>query len=106
MTPDTPKDASLDWLCIPIAKKDESDDWCDYVFSAALHVSDPEHPSRSKIERQERGVLRIVKATGEITVIEHMPGDDGERRAQRAARIITKHWKQGEYPEHTIYAAG
>lgn len=106
MASDTSNDASLDLLCIPIAKKDKSDDLCDYAFSAALHVSDPDHPSRSKVERQERGVLRIMKATGEITVVEQMPGDDGERRAQRAARIIARQWKQGEYPKHTIYAAG
>jgi hypothetical protein len=106
MSPDTSKDAGLDWLCIPISKKDENKRHCDYLFTATLHASDPEHPGKSKIVGQERGILRIVKATGDISIIEQMPGDDGERRAQRAARIVYRHWQKGEYPQNTIYAAG
>jgi len=103
---DMSQDVSLDWLCLPIAKKEETDEWCDFMFYAALCVPDPEHPGRGKVARQERGVVRIIKSTGEITVVEQMPGDDGERRAGRAARIISRHWKKGEYPQQTIYAAG
>ena len=106
MTPDTSNDAGLDWLCIPITKKDENERHCDYLFTATWHAPDPEHSGRSKSVGHERGVLRIVKATGEISIVEQMPGDDGERRAQRAARIVYRHWQKGEYPQNTIYAAG
>ena len=96
MSTDRPPDSSLDWLCIPIAKANESDQFCDYTFSAAWHADDPDNPGRCKVVGQEQGVLRVMKATGDVSVIEQMPGDDGERRAQRAARIVYQHWQQGE----------
>jgi hypothetical protein len=99
-------DTTLDWLCIPIGKQAEAESHCDYVFSSALFEPDLDNPGRHKVEKHHHGILRIHKSTGDIEVIQPMPGDDGERRAQRAARIIYRHWQKGEYPEHTIYAAG
>lgn len=99
-------DMTLDWQCIPITKENEQEGHCDYAFTAALYVRDPERRGRHKIQRHERGVLRIAKATGDIELIQPMPGDDNGRRAQSAARVVHRHWERGEYPQHTLFACG
>lgn len=93
-------------MCIGIEKIAETDDAAQYAFISDVWEPDPRFRSRTMVVGQNRGVLRVAKATGEVTLIEPMPEDDGEKRFTRAAAKIRKHWEAGEFPDRTMFACG
>ena len=101
-----PQDRSIDWQCIGIEKKSETDDDVTYRFVADIWEPNPEIHGRSRIAGQAAGLMRIVRTSGEVLLDQPMPGDSNERRFNSAARKIKQHWANGEYPEKTIFACG
>ena len=97
---------SVDWMCIGIEKLAEAADSAQYAFLADVREPDPEYRSRTKVVGQNRGILRILKTTGEVTLVEPMPEDDADARFARAAAKIRKHWESGELPDKTMFASG
>ncbi len=97
---------SVDWMCIIIEKIDECDTDAHYAFISNVSEPNPRNRTGSIVVGQNRGILSIAKATGEVTLFKAMPEDTGNIRFQRAARKIRRHWEAGEYPDKTIYACG
>ena len=97
---------TVDWMCIGIEKIAETDEDALYAFVSDVYEPDPRYRSRSMVVGQNRGVLRVMKATGEVSLVEAMPEDDDGKRFQSAAARIRKHWKAGEYPVRTMFACG
>jgi len=50
------------------------------------------------------GKVMIDKRTGEIQVLEPIPGDRTTFYSSRAARRLEQHFKKGEFPDETMYA--
>jgi hypothetical protein len=97
---------TVDWMCIGIEKLSDTDTHVDYAFVSDVRERDPRYRSRSVIVGQNRGRLRIMKATGDVTLLEPMPGDEESKRFQRAAARIKKHWDAHEFPDKTMFACG
>jgi hypothetical protein len=97
---------SVDWMCIGIEKIADTDADAQYAFVSDVYEPDPRFRGRMMIVGQNRGVLRVTKATGEVTLVEAMPEDDGEKRFTRAAAKIRKHWEAREFPDKTMFACG
>ena len=52
------------------------------------------------------GTLRIEKSSGEVSLVEAAPGDEGGRAYQRAARKLKTHWTASkDLPERTSWAS-
>lgn len=101
-----PQGQSVDWQCIRIEKQVETDDDVAYRFVADIWEPNPEIQGRSRIAGQAEGLMRIIKATGEVLLDQPMPGDTNEKRFNSAARKIKQHWTNGEFPEKTMFACG
>lgn len=57
-------------------------------------------------EASQAGVLRIDKATGEVSLVQPMEGSaSAEAHFHRAAHKIKQHWKQGTLPETAVWAS-
>ncbi len=97
---------TVDWMCIGIEKVADEEGHADYTFVSNVYEPDPRFQSRSMVVGQNAGRLRVAKATGEITLIEAMPEDQDDKRFQRAARVIRRHWESQEFPERTMFACG
>jgi len=93
-------------MCIGIEKIAETDADAEYAFLSDVYEPDPRFRSRMIVVGQNRGVLRVIKATGEVTLVEAMPEDEGEKRFARAAAKIRKHWEAREFPDKTTFACG
>ncbi len=50
--------------------------------------------------------MRIIKASGEVLLVQPMPGDANHSRFNSAARKVKQHWTNREYPEKTMFACG
>jgi hypothetical protein len=77
-------------IYILIRKTDESDEFATYEFG----------PSEDRC-----GALRVTKASGETVVLAEVPGDEKSTYSLRACRKIYLHWKAGEFPDRTCWAA-
>ena len=77
---------------IGITKIQEDDTSVVYAFTR----SEPPSP---------QGRLRIDKATGQVTLIEQLPGDTDGRAYSRAAHKIKTAWRVGTYPDKTCWAS-
>ena len=97
---------NVDWMCIGIEKIAETDADAEYAFVSNVYEPDPRFRHGSKVVGQNRGVLRVTKATGEITLVEAMPEDTDDKRFKRAARKIRQHWEAREFPDRTMFACG
>lgn len=97
---------SVDIMCIDIAKIADSEDAAEYEFIATVHEPDTANPPRRRVVGRNRGVLSILKATGEVSLISPMPEDNGNLRFHRAAGKIVQHWVAGKLPEKTMFASG
>jgi hypothetical protein len=75
---------------ISIRKINDSETDADYTFSLVDRTS---------------GSLRINKATGDVKLLEPLPGDNEERLFARAAHKVRQHWSKGEFPESTSWAS-
>ncbi len=53
----------------------------------------------------EAGTLAIKKSSGEVTVVEPLPGDEKGHVFSRAAAKIRKEWKAGRLPDATEWAS-
>jgi hypothetical protein len=84
----------------------ETDSTCGYRYSCNVYGPNPSRPKKCMVIRQASGLLRIDNATGEIQMLEPMPGDHQNGVALRAAGKVHRHWTRGEYPEVTLYACG
>ncbi|WP_145431111.1 hypothetical protein [Lacipirellula limnantheis] len=73
---------------------------------ADIWEPNPEIKGRSRIAGQAEGLMRLIKATGEVLLDQPMPDDTNERRFNSAARKIKQHWANREYPEKTMFACG
>ena len=52
------------------------------------------------------GVLRIDKATGEVSLVQAMVGSStADAHFHRAAHKIRQHWKQGSLPATAVWAS-
>lgn len=54
---------------------------------------------------EQAGLLRIDKDSGEIEVLREVPGDESKKYSIRAARKMTLHFRDNEYPEVTCFAS-
>jgi len=93
-------------MCILIEKLNETVDTVQYAFAATVQEPDANCRNRMRTAGQNRGVLQIAKATGEVTLVQAMPEDEGNLRFACAAARIRKHWKAKEYPDKTLFACG
>ncbi len=100
------RNRTVDWMCIAIQKIAETDEDAQYAFVSDVYAPDPKCRSRFMVVGQNRGVLRVSKTTGAVSLVEAMPEDDDAKRFQSAAARIRKHWKAGEYPDRTMFACG
>ncbi len=57
-------------------------------------------PSEEKI-----GCLELSKKDGKIQEVRQVPVDNSSAFFTRAATKVYRHWKQGEFPEKTIWAS-
>ncbi len=101
-----PRDRTMDWQCINIEKIAETVDHVTYRFLANIWEPNPEIQGCSRIAGQSEGMMRIIKASGEVLLDQAMPGDTNEIRFNSAARKVKQHWGKGEYPEKTMFACG
>lgn len=93
-------------MSIGLEKLTETSESAEYAFVSDVYEPNPAHKGRSLCVGQNRGVLRIIKASGEIIRVHAMPEDDADKRYKRAAAKIRQHWEAGEYPERTMFACG
>jgi hypothetical protein len=52
-----------------------------------------------------KGRIRLDKMTGDISLLEAIPGDTENRLFSRASHKLKKHWSLGEIPEKTSWAS-
>jgi hypothetical protein len=77
---------------IPIVKLTENDVSVEYAFG-------PD-------ERDGMGKLRIDKKTGDVEILATPKQEKNpEFYGPRAARKVTQHWRDGEFPDRTCWAA-
>ena len=96
----------VDWMCIDLIKDKETEEHVDYFFSSTVTDKDPRFKSRSMIVGHNVGLVRIIKATGNTQLLYPMAEDDQKKRYARAVSVIRKHWKEGQFPERTMFACG
>lgn len=75
---------------IAIKKKSESMDHVIYEYSDS---------------NSSPGMLKLDKASGEVSEVAPAAGDESGRRFQRAAMKVMQHWKAGDLPEETCWAS-
>lgn len=97
---------AVDWMCIGIEKVTETACYAEYEFVCNVYESDPEREGRSRMVGNNRGILKVLKQTGEILLVRAMPEDDGNERFKRAASKIRKQWELQQYPDKTLFACG
>jgi len=51
------------------------------------------------------GILSINKNSGEISLLEPLPNENGDNHFARAAYKIKTHWKDGNLPDRTCWAS-
>jgi hypothetical protein len=56
-------------------------------------------------DNKRTGILAIAKTTGEVVVLEPLPGDDSEILSSRAGAKLTKEWREGRFPEEAEWAS-
>jgi len=93
-------------MCIGIEKVGETSEAAEYTFVSDVYEPDPARKGRSMVVGQNRGILRILKATGEVSLLQPMPEDEGDKRYLRASAKLRQHWTVGEYPDRTMFACG
>jgi hypothetical protein len=93
-------------MLIDITKDSETPEHADYFFSSSVTDKDPRFKSRSMIVGVNIGLLRIAKASGKIEMLQAMPEDEGNKRFDRAASVLRRHWQKAEFPERTMFACG
>ncbi len=75
---------------VSITKTTSNDDFVEYSFG----------PNEGF-----RGLLRIHRATGEIEVLDEVPGDEKKLYSLRACRKVAQHFKKHEFPDVTCFAS-
>lgn len=93
-------------MCVGIEKIAEMDEVVQYVFVSDVREPNPKLRRRIMVIGQNQGVMQVTKATGEVTLIEVMPEDEGNVRFTRAAMKVRRHWEKGEFPNKTMFASG
>jgi hypothetical protein len=101
-----PAGRNLDGQYIRIEKNGESKEYADFVFCTDVRDKDPRYRSRSMRVGENRGLLRLYKDNGAIEILYPMHEDDDELILSRAALVLLKHWKSGEYPDETSFQCG
>lgn len=79
-------------IFIKIAKVEDNDERAEYIFG---HAEMPD----------VQGRLKIAKATGEVILLEELPGDVENRAYLRAARKVGLAWREGKYPDKLCWAS-
>ena len=77
------------------------------VYLDIVRVEQDAHGVRYRFSTTDdrAGVLEIIKSSGEIRLIEELPGDESHRLYSRAARKIQLAWRSGTLPEKTCWAS-
>ena len=93
------KKIQLDLLCINLDRVFEDNAICKYRYSTNATFSDLSVKSVS-------GELEIEKISGDVKNLSEMNGDSENQVFFRAKHRIRQHWRNNEFPESTVYAAG
>jgi hypothetical protein len=56
-------------------------------------------------ENVKSGIIKIIKKSGEVYLIEPAEGDVSGGYAERAGTALIRCWQKGEYPSETYYIA-
>ncbi len=97
---------TLDIMCIPIKKVSEDNEIVEYQFAVDIYEPDPKRNGRFTIVGEAQGVFCLDKKSGEINLLDKMPGDKNNKRFLRASKCIQRHWEKGDYPDSTMFACG
>lgn len=96
----------LDTQCVGIVKVSEDDESADYIFYCDVWVRSEALRGRLKLYQTNFGRVKIIKVNGDVKVIDPMLDDIRGRRASATAFKLRQHWKQGNFPQATIWASG
>jgi hypothetical protein len=77
-------------IYIRIRKTFENESFADYVFGKDMDQS---------------GKLRVMKKTGEVTLLKDIEENGADFVFLRASRKIQLHWRNAEFPEKTCWAS-
>lgn len=89
-------------LQIAIEKSKETDTDAEYVFLVREGRGGLAVPNATG----RPGRVRILKATGEVTLIDACPDEIGGMALfGRVVAVLKRHWRAGEYPSATWWAA-
>ena len=91
---------------IQIERLSKSKQYVDYEVTSTLWDNDPRFRSRHIKVGSVTGVLRINKTNGEIIVVYPIAHDKSDKILLRAKHILTKAYKNGEFPKKTCFASG
>lgn len=76
-----------------------------YIRISKVAESDAVASYRFEGDARRSGSFDINKQTGEVSLVEQMPGDEKGHVFSRAAAKIMKEWKQGRLPENAEWAS-
>jgi hypothetical protein len=93
-------------MSILIVKAAETPESVDYTFESDVYDRDPRFRDRMRIIGQSNGILRLLKNTGEITLLKPMDLDIENKCFERAAEKVRRHWEANELPDRTQWASG
>ena len=93
-------------MCISITKTDDREQAAFYDFSASVWRPTPNAKERQKKVGTAVGALKIDKQTGDVTLLTPMPGDVDGRRFAASRHVLTKHFRNGDFPDTTMFASG
>ena len=77
-------------IYIAIRRVIDGPEYADYMFGLSEGIG---------------GRLRLNKASGDVSLMEHAPGDSENAFYSRVASKIRKHWAAGELPDKTCWAS-
>jgi len=77
-------------IYIRIEKSNENEEFAEYGFGRENDIS---------------GRLRVCKNSGEIDLLVSAIDSNPDFVYRRAARKVYLHWKAGDFPDHTCWAA-
>jgi hypothetical protein len=88
-------------LEVAIQKLRETDVEAEYAFMVKQGRGGLALPA----PRGQPGRVSVMKQSGEVKLLAPCPDDDGDLIFSRAVAVLTRHWRAGEYPDITGWAA-
>ncbi len=100
-------DTCVDGMSIGILMDNETEQYVDYVFVAAVRAKDPRFRSRWMLIGEHRGLFRVDKESMAVSLLRAMDGDNDDARFKRAAGKVLSEWRHlGTPPVATQFASG